>query len=167
MIDEGKINKVSVFPNFDKVDLGKIKEGDVVEVHINATGDILDGTIDTISLSAEISGGVAYFSADVRFEAGENVRPGMSAEVKLISQKALQTTSVPVEALNYEENNVAYVFVKNTEGQPEKRNVTLGVSDGTYIEITDGLEESEIVLYIPSTNFNSFGAMRNFGGGAS
>jgi len=142
-------------------DLMKIKEGDEVEVHINATEDVVPGTIDTISLTAHISGGVAYFDADVRFEAGENVRPGMSAEVKLISQQALQVISIPVDALNYTENNMAYVFVKGAEGQQEQRNVTVGVSDGTYIEITEGLSENEMIMYIPPATFDMFSIMAN------
>ena len=145
----------------NEYDLMKIKEGDAVEVHINATEDVVDGTIENISLTAHISGGVAYFNADVRFEAGENVRPGMSAEVKLISQQALQVISIPVDALNYAEDNTAYVFVKGAEGQAEQRNITVGVSDGTYIEITDGLNENETIMYIPPATFDMFSNMAN------
>lgn len=46
--------------------------------------------------------------------------------------------------------------------------VTTGVSDGDYIEITSGLQEGDVVAYIPTTSSNSgFGMMMGgMGGGA-
>ncbi|MBQ8826415.1 MAG: HlyD family efflux transporter periplasmic adaptor subunit [Oscillospiraceae bacterium] len=132
----------------DEYDILKVSEGDKVEVYVNALEETVTGTITKISSKAEVSSGVSYFPAEVTIDAGENIRVGMSVEVKLISRYSENAVSIVVEAVQYNDDNTAYVFVKNGEEQ-EKRDVKLGTSDGTYIEITEGLSENEIVLYTP------------------
>lgn len=132
----------------DEYDILKVSEGDTVEVYVNALEETVTGTITKISSKAEVASGVSYFPAEVSIEAGENIRVGMSVEVKLISRFSENAVSIVVEAVQYNDDNTAYVFIKNGETQ-EKRDVKLGTSDGTYIEITEGLSENEVVLYTP------------------
>ena len=58
LIDEGKINKVSVFPNFDKVDLGKIKEKKdvLISLHLNLVEGRCMADADEIDLIADKDG---------------------------------------------------------------------------------------------------------------
>ncbi|MBQ8781630.1 MAG: efflux RND transporter periplasmic adaptor subunit [Oscillospiraceae bacterium] len=141
-------SKLKINIRIDEYDILKVSEGDKVEVYVNALEETIEGTITDISSTAEVTSGVSYFPAEVSIDAGDNIRVGMSAEVKLISRHSENAVSIVVEAVQYNEDNTAYVFVKNGEEQ-EKREVKLGTSDGTYIEITEGLSENEVVLYTP------------------
>ncbi len=74
----------------------------------------------------------------------------MTVEVKLISREAYGVVSVSMDALRYEKDNTAYVLVRNAEGKEEKKYVTVGITDGNYVEIKEGLSEGDIVLVSPS-----------------
>lgn len=154
--------KLKIIIKIDEYDVGKVNVGDKLDIYINALDKNIDGVIESISSKAETSGGVSYFSADVSFEADENIRAGMTAEVRLVSRESNDAVSIPVEALNYNQDNSAYVLVKGAAGEPEVRAVSVGVSDGTYIEITEGLSQGEVVLYL-SGDFSGMPVM--MGGG--
>ena len=72
----------------------------------------------------------------------------MSTEVRLTNADEKQVLSLPADAVSYHSDNTAYVLDEN--GQ--EKAVTIGVSDGDYVEITDGLSEGDIVRYIPSVS---------------
>lgn len=148
-------SRLKITIKIDEYDIAKIDKGANVEVYINAADEKVTGTIDVISPEAEVTGGVAYFKAEVSFESTPKIKPGMSAEVKFISQQAENAISIPIDALNYNADNSAYVLVKKGDRETERRDVTVGTSDGTYIEITEGLNENDVVLYVPSSGGSS------------
>lgn len=132
----------------DEYDIMKVSEGNKVEIYVNALDKTVTGTITDIASNAEVSAGVSYFPAKISIDECDDIRVGMSVEVKLISRFKADAISIVADAVQYDENNNAFVYVKSGDTQ-EKRNVTLGITDGTYIEIVEGLSENEIVLYTP------------------
>ncbi|MCR5771162.1 MAG: hypothetical protein K6G87_08040, partial [Butyrivibrio sp.] len=102
-----------------------------------------------------VSGGVSYFEADVEIEADETVRSGMSAEVKLIIDDVSQVVSVPSSAVQSDSEGNYFVYVKDTSNSknstPLQKAVTIGVSDGSYTQITEGLAEGDAIL-VPKTD---------------
>lgn len=145
-------SKLKITIKIDEYDINKVKVNDKVDIYINALDKNIEGTITDISVKAQTSGGVSYFTAEVSIDPDDEVKAGMSAEVKLVSRFAENAVSVPIDALQFEDNNTAYVLVKGSDGSHEKKPVTVGTTDGTYIEITDGLSENDIVMYVPSNN---------------
>lgn len=158
-------SELKIVIKIDEYDIGNVSVGDKLDVYINALDKHIEGTVEGISSKAETSGGVSYFTADVSFKADESVRSGMSAEVKLVSREAKGAVSVSVDALNYNDDNSAYILVKNAAGESEMRRVSVGVSDGTYIEITEGLSDGDTILYTPSASGGSPMMMGGPGGG--
>ena len=45
------------------------------------------------------------------------------------------------------EEDAYYVYVKNADGEREKRFITIGESDKYYVQVLDGLKEGELVFY--------------------
>jgi HlyD family secretion protein len=72
------------------------------------------------------------------------LRPGMSVEIDLISEEITGVIYVPVEALSVKEGEV-FCRVKKVSG-PEQRQVTIGRSSDSFVEITAGLEEGETIF---------------------
>lgn len=133
----------------DEYSITRVNAGNAVTVYVNATGDTFEGTIDSVAESATVSQGVSYYLADVKFPADDRLRQGMSVEVRLTTVDEKNVVALPSEAVSYHDDNTAYVMVKNGNDYEEKA-VTIGASDGTYVEITDGLEEGESVYYTPT-----------------
>ncbi len=53
---------------------------------------------------------------------------------------------LPAKSILYDVDNTAYIYVKDEKGRAQKRKVTLGISDGTYTQITEGLSLGETVM---------------------
>ncbi len=72
------------------------------------------------------------------------LRPGMTVEVELISEVIHNVIYAPVEALFVKEGQVV-CRVKKIAG-PEERNVTIGRSSSSFVEILEGLDEGDRIL---------------------
>jgi multidrug efflux pump subunit AcrA (membrane-fusion protein) len=136
-------------------DILGVDEGDSVIVSIDALDATYDGTIKKIARDATVQGGVSYFEAEVEIEADEVVRSGMSAEVKLIIEDVKQVVSVPSAAVVADSNGEYFVYVKDPADPknttPVQIPVTIGVTDGSYTQITQGLSEGDDIL-VPKTD---------------
>jgi multidrug efflux pump subunit AcrA (membrane-fusion protein) len=115
------------------------------------TGLVLDTPL--AALESKDGGSVAAPTTTVRCPVPADVRafPGLSATLTLAGGVAEDVLVVPMTAvLGTSESGV--VFVPGTDGEPEEREVVLGLNDGTVIEVREGLEEGESILeFVPVT----------------
>lgn len=148
----------------DEYSVLNTKVGKDVTVYIDSIGRTYDGKITWIANNATMENGVSYFKATVEFSADEYVRGGMSVEVRLKKDESLGAVSVAVDSVNYRKDNTAFVYVLNAEGNVEEKDVSLGVSDGIYVEITEGLSDGDKILYVPGFSFMMPMASGDFGG---
>lgn len=85
---------------------------------------------------------------------GESVFAGLNAEIEVVAGVAEDVLVVPVTAVrgDYATGIVYLPSADSTVGgEPTELTVELGLTDGEYIEIVSGLEESQSVLeYVPS-----------------
>jgi HlyD family secretion protein len=79
----------------------------------------------------------------------------MSATVKIHTDEASQALSVPTAAVTTRadslQNNISLtvVFVKKADNTVEMKQVQTGIQDGTFIQITNGLNEGEEIVTGP------------------
>lgn len=141
---------MQVSVKIDEYDIAQVQEGDPVEIYINALDKYYEGKIASISKVATIQNDVSYLEAIVEFEADEAIRSGFSAEVKLIKSDEKGVIALPVSAIEYNADNTAYVRVMDEEGNMQQKSVSLGVSDGTWVQITEGVTSGDVVYEQPS-----------------
>ena len=106
-----------------------------------------EGTISRISKTATVENEVSYLDAVVEFEADDDIMDGLSAEVRLIQTQELGVPALPSEAISYKEDNTAYVYIRDENGNLTEQTVSLGETDGTWVQITEGLEAGDTVFY--------------------
>ncbi len=157
IVDYGAL-EVSV--NVDEYDIGALDVGKSVTVYLNALDRDAEATVSEIARDATREGGVSYYEVKLTITDTQGLRSGMSVEVRALSAQALQCVSVATKALAYDEYNKPYVLVMDAQGKPLTRYVTLGVSDGLYTEITEGVAEGETVYYAENDMLRFF-AMRS------
>jgi HlyD family secretion protein len=87
--------------------------------------------------------------------------PGMSASVTIILDSAQNVLVVPESAVQTEGRN-SVVEVQKDDGTTEKVTVQTGLSDGSNVEITEGLEEGQTVI-IPARAASSTGTTTETG----
>lgn len=135
---------VQVSIKIDEYDILGVEDGVDVGISVDALKRDYEGKITNVSKKATVEKGVSYFTADVEFRADSYIRTGMSVEVKLKNNDVKDVLSVSMDALYYESDNTPYVLVGSGKSQ-EKKYITTGASDGSYVEIKDGLNEGDTV----------------------
>jgi RND family efflux transporter MFP subunit len=128
------------------VDVSYIKAGQPVEITFDAvrTAQAVQGTLGEIPLFGTSSGGLTYFEVPVSFNAGRlSLRVGMTLNCKIVIGGVQNALLVPMIAVQTDQAG-AYVNVVQGE-RVARRAVSTGANDGVSIEITEGLQEGEIV----------------------
>lgn len=150
----------------DEYDLKYVSVGQKVDVRMNALGKDMKGTVQSISNEAINENGISYFTAMIDFEEDSAIRLGMSAEVKILKQKAVDATTVSMRAIQFDSKNKPFILKATEKGEPEKQYVEIGIHDGTIIEIKSGIRLGEVVM-VPNTTSenNSEAAVSMHGGG--
>ncbi len=94
------------------------------------------------------SGNVREYAAIVSIESDpQGLRPGLTAAVEILVANVPNVLSVPVQAI-VEKHGKFYCWI-NDGGVPKRKDVVLGVSNNTRIEIKDGVSEGDEVLLNP------------------
>jgi RND family efflux transporter MFP subunit len=129
-------------------DIAALSVGQPATITIDAIGEELSGTVSSIGLSATDSSqsGVVSFPVEIAIEDAPNtLREGMSAEVTVITATASDVLSVPTSAVESAPDGYR-VQVLGADGQPTTRTVDVGLVTESRTEITEGLNEAEVVV---------------------
>ncbi len=143
----------------DELDVGKVQVGQEVEITAAALeGQTFTGRVDKISINGNTAGGATNYPVTIVIEDPRDLLPGMNVSAKIVTERAKDLLTVSVEAVKRSadggEITVALPGALNAEGtlvvdptKLETRPVKLGRGDSSYIEITEGLEAGEVVVY--------------------
>jgi len=138
MIFEGKL---------DESEIGKIKEGLPLEITIGAIENkTFEAVLDYISPKGKNENGAMQFpikgtliNRDSTF-----IRAGLSANASVILGKVDSVLSIKEGLVQYdEENKKSFVEVMVGEQKFERKDVELGLSDGIYVEIKEGITKDD------------------------
>jgi membrane fusion protein (multidrug efflux system) len=127
-------------------ELSKLSVGQPAELTFDAVpGRTFQGEIALISPS--IDPATATFGVRIRVtESGGLLRPGMFARVAIVYERKLDALQIPRTALLDTEGQPKVFVVK--DGKAAERAVKLGLSNGAWIEVTEGLEDGEQVVVV-------------------
>lgn len=145
----------------DEFELGAVTAGKDVTVRVNALDKEFSGTVESLSKEGTVLNGVTYFMAVVQLDYDESLKVGMSAEVTLLKDEVKGAVTLPMSAIQFNEDNTPYVLKMGSEGIAVKSAITTGIHDGTVVEITEGVEAGESILLGKIAETGGFG----FGGG--
>lgn len=160
---------MTVTISVDETDILSLEEGQEATVSVDSLGeDTFTGSVTKISTSATSESGVTSYSATVTVEKAEGMLSGMSASVVVTIEGVENALLIPVDAL-HQTSSTAYVYTEYDESSGEfsgMKEVTIGLSNSTYVEITEGLSEGEMVYYTASEDNSGmgFGDMPGSGG---
>ncbi len=135
----------------DEYDIMSVEVGKEFEVYIGAIDTTVIGEVSKISNTAQSQNGVSYFTATVELEYDENMKIGLTAEATMLKETSEDVITISMDAISFEDDNTAYVLVKNSSEQLEVTYIETGLSDGTTVEILSGLDENDVVYATSST----------------
>ena len=141
----------SLFVNADapEIDILKIKSGFEAEVKVSAVvARNYRGRVREIAQAATQGDGwgraqVQYLVRIELEDADDQLRPGMSAIVDIVTSKRDNALSLPLEFIQRDNEKF---FVNLKDGQ--RRDIKVGLQNETHFEILDGLTEDEEVRQV-------------------
>lgn len=150
----------------DEYDISDVAVGQACTVTVTALEKSYDSTIAAIDYISASTGNVAYYSATAYVDVEGGALPGMQVTVTIPQEEAKDVVILKVDALSFDNTNQAFVYRKNDAGELEQVNVTTGVSNGNYIEITSGLSDGDEVYVEAKAEETSSGGLLSglFGG---
>jgi HlyD family secretion protein len=138
----------------------RVSEGTRATVQFDAHDDlVLQGTvtlIGNVAIDRETSAGgaivqTAGYSGQKVFEVtvsldevDPRLRPGITAQVRIVLDSREGVLTVPIEAVQREDEGTT-VLLMNSEGRMETRRVTLGDHNGTDVIVLEGLQGGESI----------------------
>lgn len=167
----------------DELDIANIEVGQTVSITADAVEDsTYKGIVTKVSVAGTSSGSATTYPVTIRIDETDGLLPGMSVDATIELGSAEGVLAIPASALN-RGNTVlltadspsaanADTQVGNEETEYVLVTVTTGISDDSYTEIISGLQEGDVVAYIPTSTssdsgFPMGGMPGGMGGGAS
>ncbi len=132
--------------NVPERELAKLSVGQPAELSFDAVpGQTFRGEIALIS--PYVNADTATFAVRVRVTETEGLlRPGMFARVAIVYERKPDALQIPRTALLDTDGQPKVFVVK--DGKAAERAVKLGLSNGAWIEVTEGLKDGEQVVVV-------------------
>lgn len=139
--------EVTMSVNLEEEDREEITVGNTVNISLTAYPDtVFGGIVSEIEDAETDSEGNVTYPVTVTVQGDvSNLYQGMTGELTFITKETKDVLYVSNRAL-IREGTRSYVKMKDGEGNIIKKRVTTGFSDGTNVEIIEGLSEGDIVL---------------------
>lgn len=142
----------------DEYDISDVQEGDQVTVTTTATESTFNATIDDINYVSSSTGSVAYYTATAYVDVSGGVYPGMQVTVTIPQEEASNVVILKEEAISFDATNQAFVYTRQDDGAMEQTYIKTGVSNGKYVEITEGVNSGDTVYAVVENTAASVGS---------
>lgn len=164
----------------DELDISTIQVGQKVSITADAVkGKTYEGEVTSISVQGTTAAGATTYPVTVRIDETDGLLPGMNVDAEIITASSEQALAIPTSAVQrgnkvlvsvesetgkaalaaQEQSGEASEGTPGEEPKPAAEEapegyvyveVTLGLNNDNYIEVTDGLVEGDQIA-IPST----------------
>ncbi len=146
------VNKLIFKGKVDESDVGKIKEGLPLKITVGAVeNSTFDAILDYIAPKGKLENGAIQFEIEGTLKKQDStfIRVGLSANASIILAKVDSVLSIKEALVQFDsKTKVPFVEIKTGDKQFERKDITLGVSDGINVEVKEGLtKEDEIKIW--------------------
>lgn len=152
LLSVGNLNEMEIHVSVDEADIGRVKEGMKVVFYVDSYPDKeFDGAVHKMHYSAKIEQNVVTYNTIIKVKNDDLLlRPGMTANVKIIIDTKKDVLLIPNKALRVRfpdetqiKGHSVWILQNN---KPVKKTVKLGLSDNDNTEVIEGLTEGDIVI---------------------
>jgi len=149
----GDIAQVFVRGKVDEADVGMVRLGQPARIRVETFKDkIFNGRVTQISPMGTEKDNVTSFEVRVSIDnPGKELKANMTANAEIVLEEHQHALIIPEAAVTYDAEKHAFVDVEAPGAKTgrQKRPVTLGVGNGTKIQVLEGLKQGDKVV-LPS-----------------
>lgn len=157
------LRKMRVIADVDEADIGQVKEGQKVIFRVDAFPDeYFEGSVTQVRLEPIVTSNVVTYEVVIDAPNPDlKLKPGLTASITVLIHEKTDVLMIPLRALRFQPEDehgqpfkpesgkavpgMKSVWVQNA-GNLVNKNVRLGISDGIYTEVTEGLQVGERVV---------------------
>ncbi|MBQ9832290.1 MAG: hypothetical protein IJO48_01010 [Clostridia bacterium] len=152
VINTGGATKMTI--EVDELDIALVKMAQKAIITLDAySQESFTAEVTHISKLGTTTGSITNYSVELTMEYDERLLEGMNGSAIIEAESAQNVLLIPVAAI-YEDENGAYVYVGTSGDDRERTDITTGVSDGSYAQVTGGLAEGDVIIYEDSSVFD-------------
>ncbi len=155
------LTDMRVIADIDEADIGGVKEGQRVTFTVDAfPDDVFQGTVTQVRQEATTESNVVTYEVVISAPNDDlKLKPGLTANVTIFTAEKNNVLAVPSKALRFTPTEAMLADDERIEGNdaPQKvwkledrvfraYPVTTGTTNGTYTEITSGLQAGDEVI---------------------
>lgn len=135
--------------NVDESEILSVEIGQAAVVTVDSIGDeSFAGKVRSIDRVGTSANGVTIYTADIEIDKQDGMLAGMSASATITIDGVQDVLLIPVDALQKTRTGYFVYTTKDEDGNMGgMKEVTAGISNSNYVEITSGLTEGEIIYY--------------------
>src|SRR5207244_321400 len=149
----GNIDQVFVRGKVDEADIGHVRLGQPARIRVETFKDkTFNGKVTQISPMGVEKDNVTSFEVRVSIDnPGKELKANMTANAEIVLEEHPNALIVPEAAVTYDAQKNAFVSIVAADAKSGKKKVAVkvGVSNGTKIQILDGLKPGDKIV-LPS-----------------
>jgi RND family efflux transporter MFP subunit len=129
-----------------EVDMARVRVGETVMLNLDAlTGKMYHGEVTAIGPVGTVMSGVVNYPVIVTISNPDtSIKPGMTANLSVQVDRRVDVLLVPTRAVRTQGNQMIVTVEQN--GQSVQVPVGTGLSNDTQVEITNGLQEGDVIV---------------------
>ncbi|MCA9935289.1 MAG: efflux RND transporter periplasmic adaptor subunit [Ardenticatenaceae bacterium] len=156
---------LEVILNVDEADIGQIAVGQEAVLTLETWPDTdIPAEVTAVAPNATTTPGSALITYEVHLQVGETdlpVRLGMTANAQLITAQRENVLLVPNQAISADRASGTYSVQLVSGDMTTAVLVTIGLRDGSYTQITSGIQEGDQLLIGDTLPVQTFGPSSN------
>ena len=170
IITMANLDLLRVIAYVDETEISQVEVGQTVDITFDAyEGYSFWGEVLEVPVQGELSNNVVTYEVPISLEgmetAGISLKTGLTANLLIKTAQKDDVLLLPVYAVNWSTDGMV-VTMQNADGTTYLSPVKTGVTDGTYIEISGGLNEGDaVVAEYQEEETNDWMSMMMGGGG--
>jgi HlyD family secretion protein len=149
----GDISRVFVRGKVDEADIGRVRLGQPARIRVETFKDkVFDGRVTQISPMGVEKDNVTSFEVRVSIDnPGKELKANMTANAEIVLEEHAGSLILPEAAVTYDAQKNAFVTLVDPAAKTGRRKIAVkvGISNGTKIQIIDGLSAGDKVV-LPS-----------------
>lgn len=167
------IRKMQVEADVDEADIGQVSVGQRVSFTVDAfPGETFLGKVSQVRLSPTTSSNVVTYTVIINAEnPEEKLKPGLTATIIIYTNELKNIAVISAKAVHFQPNEqlltqyyqqqgieatieqikkgsgkTKFIWMKNPDGSISQKEITIGSSDGIWVEIKSGLSVGDEVV---------------------
>lgn len=145
---------LEVLANVPETDIGRIKQGQEVEIVADAYPDqVFKGRVRLIAPEAVIEQGVTSFQVRINIDSGVNkLRSGLNVNVIFLGDRINDALTIPTVAI-LTENGRTGVLVADENNKPQFQEITIGPQIKNETQVLEGVKTGDLIFINPPKDY--------------